>query len=68
MNSSGVRDRGRNLGISKNTVISEPEKTPSEVNPYFMPPADGIEIAITIDAEADELSSYISRKNNQKWT
>ena len=35
INSSGVRDIGSNLGISKSTVIFELKKTPSEVNPYF---------------------------------
>ena len=35
MNSSGVRDISRNLGINKNTVVSELKKTP-HVNPYVL--------------------------------
>ncbi len=49
-------------------MISELKKTPAEVNLYFIPSADGIEIAITIDAESDKLSSYVGKKNNQRWT
>ena len=33
-----------------------------------MPQADGIEIEIKTDAEADELWSYVGRKKNQRWT
>ena len=68
VDSSGVRDIGRNLGISKNTLISELKKTPAEVNPYFMPQTDGIEIEIKTNAEADELWSYVGGKKNQRWT
>ncbi len=33
-------------------------KTPAEVNPYFTPRSDGVEIEIKTDAEADGLRSY----------
>jgi insertion element IS1 protein InsB len=42
------------------------EKTPVKVNQYFIQPAD--EIAIKIDSDANELWSYVDRKNNQRWT
>ncbi|WP_417914291.1 IS1 family transposase, partial [Candidatus Electronema sp. JM] len=42
--------------------------TPAEVNPYFMPQADSIEIEIKTDAEADEFWSYVGRKKNQRRT
>ena len=38
------------------------------MNPYFLPQADGIEIEIKTDAEADELWSYVGGKKNQRWT
>ena len=36
LNSSGVRDIGRVLRISKDTVTSELKKTSSKTNPYFL--------------------------------
>ncbi len=50
LNSSGVKDIEKNLGISKNAVISDlKKKIQDEVNPYFIPPAGKIKIEIKID-------------------
>lgn len=74
LNSSGVRDIGRNLGISKNTVISDlKKKTPAEINPYFIKCLNNsflpeLEVEIRTDAEGDEFWSFVGNKNNQRWT
>jgi len=74
LNSSGVRDIGRNLGISKNTVISElKKKTPAEINPYFIKCLNNsfipeLEVEIRADAEGDEFWSFVGNKGCQRWT
>ena len=74
LNSSGVRDIGRNLGISKNTVISDlKKKTPAEINPYFIKSLNNsffseLEIEIRTDTEIDELWGYVGNKGCQRWT
>ncbi len=38
------------------------------MNPFFSPGADGPEIEIRTEAEADEFWSYVGNKKNQRWT
>ena len=38
------------------------------MNPFFSPGADGLEIEIRTEAEADEFRSYVGNKKNQRWT
>ncbi|MGB0881229.1 MAG: IS1 family transposase, partial [Polaribacter sp.] len=72
LNSSGVRDTARVLGINKNTVISHLKKT-LQVNPYLLNKVevlafDKLEISYHYTAEADEFWSYVGSKDNQRWT
>ena len=72
LNSSGVRDTARVLGINKNTVISHLKKTP-QVNPYLLnnreaQSLDGLELSFHYTAEADEFWSYVGSKDSQRWT
>ena len=58
LNSSGVRDSARILGINKNTVISHLKKT-TQVNPYLLDKEEvknlnSLEISFHYTAEADE--------------
>lgn len=72
LNSSGVRDISRNLGIAKNTVISAlKKKDPAEVNNAFAhyvktPPTAALDVEICVDR--DEFWSYVGDKSNQRWT
>ena len=38
------------------------------MNPHFASSADELEIEIKTDAEADEVRSYVGKKQNQRWT
>jgi insertion element IS1 protein InsB len=72
LNSSGVRDTGRVLKISKDTVCSVLKKT-LKMNPYFLNNAERaspekLEVEIRFSAEMDEFWSYVQNKGNQRWT
>ena len=72
LNSSGVRDISRNLGINKNTVVSELKKTP-HVNPYVLDMIEHgqlkkLEVDIYYTSEMDEFWSFVEKKSNQRWT
>ena len=72
LNSSGVRDSARILGINKNTVISHLKKT-TQVNPHLLGKEEvknlnSLEIRFHYTAEADEFWSYVGSKDNQRWT
>ena len=72
MNSSGVRDIGRVLKISKDTVCSVLKKT-LQMNPYILTkqesePMQSLEIEICFSAELDEFWSFVGNKSNQRWT
>ena len=60
LNSGGVRNIGRNLNISKNTVISELKKIQAEVNPYFLSGSDELEIEIRTDESCSFLMEKLS--------
>ena len=72
LNGSGVRDIGRVLPISKDTVTSVLKKT-LKTNPYFLT-KDGtgqleeLEIEIRFEGEMDEFRSFVQNKSNQRWT
>jgi hypothetical protein len=72
LNNSGVRDIGRVLKISKDTVVAVLKKT-QKVNPYF--PAEGeksasekLEAVISCEGGPDEFWSFVQNKGNQRWT
>lgn len=72
LNSSGVRDIGRILGISTNTVISVLKKTP-RTNPYLIDKIEdgklaALDVIIEYRVEADEFWSFVGSKDNQRWT
>ncbi len=72
LNSSGVRDTARILGINKNTVIAHLKKT-LQVNPYLLnkeevQSLDNLAVSFHYTAEADEFWSYVGSKANQRWT
>ena len=73
LNSSGVRDIGRVLRISKDTVSSELKKTSSKTNPFFVnneefSKFEDLEVEIRLEGEMDEFWSYLQNKSNQRWT
>ncbi len=73
LNSSGVRDMSRNLGISKNTIIAElKNKKPAEVNEAFVESlntsASPVPLDVEIGVDLDEFWSYVGDKSNQRWT
>jgi hypothetical protein len=72
LNSSGVRDTGRVLNISKDTVCSVLKKTAGR-NPYFLTHSElydfsQLEVEIRFSAEMDEFWSFVQNKGNQRWT
>ena len=72
LSGSGVRDIGRVLKISKDTVCSVLKKT-LKVNPYFLTKQESgrleaLETAICFSAEMDEFWSFVGNKGNQRWT
>ena len=72
LNSSGIRDTARILGINKNTVMSHLKKT-LHVNPYILTKQevqnlDNLELSFHYTAETDEFWSYVGNKSNQRWT
>ena len=75
LNGSGVRDIARVLEISTDTVISELKKKESlleSVNPeilQYFEHSENIEVDIfkVEDAEADEMWSFVGKKENQRW-
>ena len=72
LNGSGVRDTGRVLKISKDTVCSGLKKT-LNVNPYFLTGEETgrlqeLEVEIHFDAEADEFRSFAGNKSGQRRT
>jgi IS1 family transposase len=72
LNGSGVRDTGRALKISKDTVCSALKKTP-KINTYFMTYRDlysfrQLDVKIGFSAEMDEFRSFVQSKGNQRWT
>ena len=76
VNGSGVRDTGRILGISPNTVIETLKKADEiidNVNRKLLEKnaREGIEIDIVpmnaIDVKLDEMWSFVGDKSNQRW-
>jgi IS1 family transposase/DNA-directed RNA polymerase subunit RPC12/RpoP len=74
LNGSGIRDVGRNLQISKDTVGARlKKKSPLKVNPFFLDKEETgkmgkLEVEIRFEAEGDEFWSYVKSKANQRWT
>ena len=71
LNGTGVRAMSRTLKIAKATVIAELKKTPAEVNladAAYLKTEASQGRAVTIEAEADEFWSYVSKKAEQRWT
>lgn len=72
LNSSGVRDISRNLGIAKNTVIAAlKKKEPMEVNEAFadhLKTETDVPLDIEIGSDLDEFWSYVENTSNQRWT
>lgn len=74
LNGSGIRDIGRNLKISKDTVVNRlKKKEVLKVNPYFIDAEEvskmrDLEVDIMFEGEADEFWSYVQNKSNQRWT
>jgi len=74
LNGSGIRDIGRNLNISKDTVVNRlKKKEVLKVNPYFLDKDEivkmnDLEVEIRFEGEADEFWSYVQNKSNQRWT
>jgi IS1 family transposase/transposase-like protein len=70
VNSSGVRDTARVLGISKGTVIGTLKKKASalvRVNPQYAT-ATGKPLEVRVEAaEMDEQWSFVGSKANQRW-
>jgi hypothetical protein len=72
LNSSGVRDTGRVLKISKDTVCSVLKKT-ANTNPYFLMCSElynyaHLEVDQHFSAEMDDFWSFVQHKGNQRWT
>ena len=72
LNSSGVRDIGRNLRINKNTVVAVLKKT-LKTNPYLLTGAecqtlDSLEVEIKFSGETAEFWSFVQNKGNQRRT
>ena len=72
LNSNGVRDTARILGINKNTVVNTLKKT-LNVNPYLLEQVSnenkkGLDVTIRYTAEIDEFWSFVGKKANQRWT
>ena len=72
MNSSGIRDISRTLGISTVTVMSVIKKT-LNVNPYVLDlfgpgTLSQFDVGIYYTAEMDEFWSFVGSKGNQRWT
>jgi insertion element IS1 protein InsB len=72
LNSSGVRDIGIVLSISKDTVTSVLKKT-LKTNPYFLTreeysKIEELEVEIRLEGEMDEFWSFVQNKSNQRWT
>jgi len=76
VNGSGVRDTGRVLGISPNTVIEtlkEADEIIDNVNRNLLGKASKEEVDIdivpmsAIDVELDEMWSFVGDKSNQRW-
>ncbi|KAA6336317.1 hypothetical protein EZS27_015509 [termite gut metagenome] len=72
LNSSGVRDIGRVLKISKDTVVALLKKT-LHINPYFITKQeqqlfDYLDVEIVFSGEMDEFWSFVGNKSNQRWT
>lgn len=75
INSSGIRDTSRVLGIHKNTVISilkSKEDSLVQVNPLFLQthtdtPLDVRFELVCDEAEVDEQWSFVGKKSNQRW-
>lgn len=76
INGSGIRDTGRVLGISTNTVIETLKKADDiidNVNKNLLEKAsiEGLDIDIVpmnaIDVELDEMWSFVGDKSNQRW-
>ena len=74
LNRSGIRDIGRNLKISKDTVVNRLKKKEiKKVNPYFLDKEESdkmrqLAVEIRFDGEADEFWSYVQNKKEQRWT
>ena len=73
LNGSGIRDTGRVLGISKDTVMNILKKKESivvQVNPRLSQyDTSNMEVFIqkVDEAEMDEMWSFVSKKSNQRW-
>jgi IS1 family transposase len=74
MNGSGIRDTSRVLGVSQNTVIHEIKKQESKlesVNRSILTNIDGSQVIVRIEkfieAELDEMWSYVQKKEHQRW-
>ena len=74
INSSGIRDTVRVLGIDKNTVIRtirSKQESIVHVNPNFLPEnTDSIEVRLELadlEAEVDEQWSFVAKKSNPRW-
>ena len=74
MNGSGVRDTGRVLGISKDTVLSALKKKEDDIQfanialLKALNPADVTVVIHKIDeTEVDEMWSYVGDKKQQRW-
>ena len=72
LNSRGVNDVSRNLGISKPTVIAELKRQePTTVNlayAEYVTQQGGPGLEVELRAEADEFWSFVGDKSNQRWT
>ena len=68
LNSSGTRDIGRVLKISKDTVTAHiKKKKTTKVNPNYQEQTQEIKVAL-VSTEWDEFWSYVGKKKNQRWT
>lgn len=74
MNASGIRDTARVLKISPTTVINELKKKAVElqhVNIALLKSLDPVDVKVIIkkvdDAELDEMWSYVTKKDQQRW-
>ncbi len=75
LSGGGIRDIARVLKISTDTVISElkkKESLPDSVNSELLESlehAENIEVDIlkVEEAEADEMRSFVGKKENQRW-
>ena len=72
LNSSGVRDTGRVLSISKDTVTAVLKKT-LKTNPYFLTKEaknrlDDLEVEMRFEGKMDEFRSFVQSKSSQRRT